>query len=84
MNELKMNIPTAQDARKTLEKGQYEKANKQAVEVESRINEAIAKGQHAISGDGGLEPSVKASLERLGYKYESGSQRNESYWSVSW
>ena len=79
-----MNIPTAEEARKAIEQGKYEKAKSQEFHVESQIKEAIGKGLNRISGDGWLEPSVRALLERLGYKYETGTQYNEHYWSVSW
>lgn len=79
-----MNIPHAADARRAVEKGEYEKASKQAAEVEKLINDAISKGQKCVSGDGSLEPSVKAKLETKGYICTSGQQYNEIYYSISW
>ncbi len=84
MNPIKMNIPHAADARRSIEKGEYEKAVNQAAEVEAMITKAIAQGGKSVGGSGRLEPPVKAKLEEMGYKCESGSQYNESYWSVSW
>jgi arabinogalactan endo-1,4-beta-galactosidase len=84
MNDLKMNIPHASEARRAIEKGQYEKAQKQAAEVETQINDAVAKGGKSISGTGYLEPAVKAKLSELGYKCDGGTQYNQDWWSVSW
>lgn len=84
MNEIKMNIPHAADALRAIEKGAYEKAERQAAEIEKAITEAIASGQKSIAGSGPMEPPVKNKLREMGYKCESGSQYNESYWSISW
>jgi hypothetical protein len=84
MNEIKMNIPHAADARRAIEKGQYEKAVKQAAEVEALITKAVSQGQTSAGGSGRLEAPVKAKLEEMGYKCSSGCQYNEDYWSVSW
>lgn len=81
---LTMNIPHAADARRAIEKGEYEKATKQAAEVEKLIHGAISKGQKYVGGDGYLEPSVKAKLESMGYTCTSSSQCNEEYYSISW
>ena len=79
-----MNIPTAEEARKAIEQGKYEKAKSQEFQVEGQIKEAIGKGLNHISGDGWLEPSVCVRLERLGYKYETGTQYNDHYWCIGW
>lgn len=84
MKPINMNIPHAADARAAIERGKYEKAEKQALEVEKMIKAALAEGRSAIGGDGCLEPSIKAKLEEMGYKYREGNQYNESSWSVSW
>jgi len=79
-----MNIPSAAEARQSYDKGEYEKAKKQAAEVEEQIQDAIASGKTSVSGDGFIEPPVKAKLKFLGYKCDEGTQYNESYWSISW
>lgn len=84
MSQIKINIPHAADARRSIEKGEYEKAAKQAIEVEKLINEAIAQGKKSVSGDDKLEPSIKAKLEEIGYTCTSGQQYNETYYSISW
>jgi hypothetical protein len=81
---IKMNIPNADDARRSIEKGEYEKAKKQAAEVEAQIINAIAQGFKIVSGKGWLEPAVHAKLEEMGYKYESKRDFGNSYWVVSW
>lgn len=84
VNEIKMNIPHAAEARRAIEKGEYEKAVKQAAMVEAKIAHAITQGQKSTGGDGHLESAVQMKLKEMGYKCECGSQYNESYWSVSW
>lgn len=79
-----MNIPRAADARRAIENAEYEKAIKQAAEVEKLIHDAISKGQKYVGGNGYLEPSVKAKLESMGYTCTSASQYNEEYYSISW
>lgn len=79
-----MNIPRADDARKSVEQGEYDKAVKQADEVATAINTAIALGKKSIGGSGRLEASVRTKLQEMGYQYSTGTQYNESYWSVSW
>lgn len=79
-----MNIPHAADARRVIEKGEYAAALEQAELVTQKITAAVAAGQTSTGGDGYLLAPVKAKLEEKGYKCSSGSQYNESYWSVSW
>jgi hypothetical protein len=84
MTEIQLNIPTASDARKSIENGLYEKAQNQAAKVQSLIVKAISEGRRSVSLDDYLESAVAEKLKSLGYKYESGSHRNETYASVSW
>lgn len=84
MPEIQLNIPHASEARKTIENGLYEKAQKQAAQVQSLITKAISEGRRAISLDDSLEPAVVKKLEALGYRYESKFFRNENCTSVSW
>jgi hypothetical protein len=83
-NEIKMNIPPAAEARRIRAQGEYEKAKKQAAEIEAKIQAAVARGETSVGGDGYIEQPVKAKLEAMGYKCDVGSQYNETYWSVSW
>ena len=84
MNKIQLNIPTAEEARKGYVKELYEKASKQAKDVEKRINDAITRGQISISGEGCLEPFIRKLLEEKGYVYSSVNQYNENYWYVTW
>ncbi len=84
MTPIMLNIPNAADARKSIEKGQYEKALLQAKEVEGVISKAIKCGQTSVGFDGVLESCVKSALELKGYVVTIGRQYNESYTSISW
>jgi len=74
----------AADARKQVEAGLYEKAQKQLNKAAETINAAVKLGQWYITLDCHLEPSVKKTLETKGYKVSSGSDRNEFYTTISW
>lgn len=56
----------------------------QLAELSKLIRDAIADGKFSISEDGCLKPETRKKLEELGYKVETGSQYNESYYSISW
>ena len=71
MNQIKMNIPSAAEAKHAIESGEYEKAQKQALEVESLITKAIAEGKSYAGGNGFLEPFLKAKLTEMGYEIHS-------------
>lgn len=57
---------------------------KELSELEKQIDEAISNGKFSISNDGYLQSETKDRLEELGYKVSTGSQYNESYYSISW
>ena len=57
---------------------------KQLVEISKRISDAIANGRFSINGNDCLQYETIQRLEELGYKVKTGSQYNESYWSISW
>lgn len=52
--------------------------------LDKQISEAISNGKFSICNDGILQHTTQERLESLGYKVETGSQYNESYYSVSW
>ena len=84
MKEITTDLPSAEEARRSVENGVYEKALEQMAKIQTLIFEAISNGKQTVSGDGTLEPSVKKVLEEKGYRCSAGSQYNETYWSVSW
>lgn len=53
-------------------------------QITKQIEEAISNGKFSICNDGILQHTTQERLESLGYKVETGSQYNESYYSVSW
>lgn len=52
--------------------------------LDEQISNAIAEGKFSISNDGSLQLETRKKLEELGYEIKSGTQYNESYYSVSW
>ena len=56
----------------------------QLTELSKLIRDAIADGKFSISEDGCLKPETRKKLEELGYKVNTGTQYNESYYSISW
>jgi hypothetical protein len=75
---------SAKEAKDVVMQGKYEKAVKQMELIESEIKKAIEKGSFNASFNGSICSANKEKLETLGYKVDSGSQYNESYFSVSW
>ena len=59
-------------------------STKQFAEISKRISDAIADGKFSINGNGCLQYEIIQRLEEFGYKVKTGSQYNESYWSISW
>ncbi len=81
---IRLNIPHATVARKSVECRIDEAVHDQADEVQAAIQEAIICGRMAVGGNGHLYPLVKQVLEEAGYECVNSSQYNESLWSVSW
>lgn len=79
-----LNIPSAEEASKSVESYTDLKAANQGAQIESAILAAIKAGQRSIGGNGHLFPSVKAALEALGYRCTEGDRYNESCWGISW
>lgn len=57
---------------------------KELEKLDKQISDAICHGSFSICNDGYLQSETRKILEQLGYKVETGSQYNESYYSVSW
>ncbi len=75
---------SAIEARKKTENNINNCVTKELSEIMEKINKAITNGKFSISNDGYLETETEQRLEELGYKIKTGSQYNESYYSVSW
>ena len=85
MQKIELNIPTAEEAARKVQMGEYTKALKQAEIVSMKINGAIEDGQRSIGlYEFCLEPSVKAELERHGYTVKFSSFIDESNTTISW
>lgn len=57
---------------------------KQLIELSNKINNAIAKGKFSICEYGFLNAETRNKLKELGYKVETHSQYNDSYYTISW
>lgn len=77
-------IPFAHEANRMTKETINNCATQQLAELSKLIKEAIAEGRFSISRDGCLKLETRKKLEELGYKIETGSQYNESYYSISW
>ena len=77
-------IPSASEANKMTNHVIDSCTTQQLAELSKLIRDAIADGKFSISEDGCLKPEIRKKLEELGYKVETGSQYNESYYSISW
>ena len=77
-------IPPASEANKMANHVIDSGITQQLAELSKLIRDAIADGKFSISEDGCLKPETRKKLEELGYKVETGSQYNESYYSISW
>ena len=77
-------IPSASEANKMTNNAIDSCTTQQLAELSKLIRDAIADGKFSISEDGCLKPETRKKLEELGYKVETGSQYNESYYSISW
>ena len=77
-------IPPASEANKMANHVIDSGITQQLAELSKLIRDAIADGKFSISEDGCLKHEIRKKLEELGYKVETGSQYNESYYSISW
>ena len=77
-------IPSASEANKMTNHVIDSCTTQQLAELSKLIRDAIADGKFSISEDGCLKPETRKKLEELGYKVDTGSQYNESYYSISW
>ena len=77
-------IPSASEANKMTNNAIDSCTTQQLAELSKLIRDAIADGKFSISEVGCLKPETRKKLEELGYKIETGSQYNESYYSISW
>ncbi len=75
---------SASEARKKTENNINNGTTRELSEIMRQIEKAITNGKFSISNDGYLQSETEQKLEELGYKIKTGSQYNESYYSVSW
>ena len=75
---------TADEARSKTQENIQKCLTAELHKLSGQINNAIAEGKYSISNDGYLQHETRLRLEELGYKIQTGSQYNESYYSISW
>ena len=75
---------TASEANKKTKEIIKECLTEELSKLEEQINKAIENGKFSISNDGYLQSETTERLKELGYKVETGSQYNESYYIISW
>lgn len=81
---MEINIPTALEARASVQRGQYDRAKQQIAIVERIIKAAISNGSQYATCDQYLDAAVVAALVAKGYKVAKESDRNETYFQISW
>lgn len=80
----KINMLSANEARKRTNEIVYNNAIKELKQVEDKINNAVESGAYFIIETGHLSRDVICKLIELGYKVEDNSQCcNESYYYVN-
>lgn len=84
VNPSKNVIPSASEADNMTNNAIDSCTTQQLTELCKSIREAIADGKFSISEDGYLKLETRKKLEELGYKVETGTHYNESYYSISW
>lgn len=77
-------IPSASEANKMTSNAIDSCTTQQLIEISKSIRDAIADGKFSINEDGYLKPKTRKMLEELGYKIETGTQYNVSYYIISW
>ena len=77
-------IPFAHEANNMTKHVIDGRTTQQLAELSKLIRAAIADGKFSISLNGYLKSEIQKKLEKLGYKVETGTQYNESCYSISW
>lgn len=78
-------ILSAKEARMLTEKYMEETIASQLGEIGTKIAYAVKNGDESVTLEGTLNKNVREKLEKiLKYKVETGTQYNESYYTISW
>ena len=75
---------SADDAREKTEAIRNSVVERELERIEHEIDEAIRKGDNNIALDGSISPLAANHLRQLGYEVCTGSQYNESYFTIKW
>lgn len=78
-------ILSAKEARMLTEKYMKETIASQLGKIGAKIAYAAKNGDESVTLEGTLNKNVREKLEKiLEYKVETGTQYNESYYTISW
>lgn len=78
-------ILSAKEARMLTEKYMEETIANQLGEIGAKIAYAAKNGKKSVTLEGTLNKNVREKLEKIfRYKVETGTQYNESYYTISW
>lgn len=77
-------MTTASEARKKTEAVRNNGVKRDVERIEREIQEAISKGDNNIALDGVISRPTAEYLRSLGYEVNTGSQYNESYFTIKW
>lgn len=75
-------IPSALEANKMTNHVIF--GDTQLEDIGNEIRKAIEEGKFYIHGEGYLKSETRKKLNELGYEIQTGSQYNESYYTISW
>ena len=75
---------SANEAREKTEEVRNSGFERELKRIEHEIEEAIRKGDNNIALDGTISRQTANYMQQLGYEVHSGSQYNESYFTIKW
>ena len=75
---------SAEEARKMTETAIKNGVKNEVERIEREMDEAIKEGHNSISLDGTISRPTVEYLRKLGYEVNTGSQYNESYFTINW
>ncbi len=75
---------TANEAREKTELARQSDTKREMERIEHEIEQAISKGDNNIALDGAISHTTAKCLRNLGYEVHTGSQYNESYFTIKW
>ena len=75
---------SANEAREKTEAVRNNGVERELERIEHEIEEAIRNGDNNIALDGTISHTTANYMRKLGYEVHTGSQYNESYFTIKW